>query len=71
MFSLCKQYDNISDRCQEMPDTTKEIVELIAYVNDASSVRIVQLQSQVDEAAERLQFLLQYATLTREYCWRH
>ena len=54
-----------------MPDTTKEIVELIAYVNDASSVRIVQLQSQVDEAAERLQFLLQYATLTREYCWRH
>ena len=46
-----------------MPDTTKEIVELIQYLQDASSVQVVDLQTLVDEAAERLQFLLNYATL--------
>ena len=64
--SICKQYDNVSDRCQEMPDTTKEIVELIQYLQDASTVIAVGLQERVNEAAERLQFLLKYATLAAE-----
>lgn len=64
IFSICRYYDNISDRCQEMPDSTKEIVELIKYLNDASTVQVVTLQQQVTEAAERLQFLLKYANLS-------
>jgi len=66
-FSICRLYDNVSDRCQEMPDTTKEIVELIQYLQDASTVQVVELQQQVNEAAERLQFLLNYANLAREF----
>lgn len=63
-FSLCHLYDDVSDRCQEMPDTTKEIVELVHYLSDASTAKVVTLQSQVNEAAERLQFLLTYAHLS-------
>ncbi|XP_057310450.1 dynein axonemal heavy chain 3-like isoform X2 [Hydractinia symbiolongicarpus] len=64
--NLCHLYDDVSDRCQEMPDTTKEIVELVHYLSDASTVKVVTLQSQVNEAAERLQFLLTYAHLSEE-----
>ena len=51
-----------------MPDNTAEIVKLEEYVKDASGVKVIQLQSEVDEAAERLIFLLDYATLPRKYC---
>lgn len=46
-----------------MPDTTKEIVELTKYLTDANTVQVVTLQQQVNEAAERLRFLLNYANL--------
>ena len=65
--SICKRFDEISDRCQEIPDNTAEIVKLEEYVKDASGVKVIQLQSEVDEAAERLIFLLDYATLPCKY----
>lgn len=46
-----------------MPDSTKEIVELMKYLTDANTVQVVTLQQQVNEAAERLRFLLNYANL--------
>ena len=60
---ICKRFDEISDRCQEMPDQTSDLVKLEEYVKNASGVTVVQLQKEVDEAAERLIFLLDYATL--------
>ncbi len=65
--SICKRFDEISDRCQEMPDNTAEIVSLEEYVKDARAVKVIQLQTEVDEAAERLIFLLDYATLPGRY----
>ena len=62
-FSICKRFDEISDRCQEMPDKISDLVRLEEYVKNASSVKVIQLQQEVDEAAERLLFLLDYATL--------
>jgi len=46
-----------------MPDNTKDLVDLTKYLENASSVMVMGLQTQVDEAAERLLFLLDYATL--------
>eukprot|EP00795_Rhopilema_esculentum_P009610 gene9610-17369_t len=63
---ICKRFDEISDRCQEMPDQTSDLVKLEEYVKNASGVTVVQLQKEVDEAAERLIFLLDYATLPYE-----
>ena len=50
-----------------MPDTTKEIVELTKYLEEASTVQVISLQQQVNEAAERLKFLVDYATLPRKF----
>lgn len=46
-----------------MPDNTSDLVTLTQFVENASSVTVVNLQSAVDEAGERLLFLLDYATL--------
>ena len=64
---ICKKFDEISERCQETPEKTADLVALEEYVKNASSVKIIQLQQEVDEAAERLLFLLDYATLPCEY----
>ncbi|XP_065680811.1 dynein axonemal heavy chain 3 isoform X1 [Hydra vulgaris] len=61
---ICHSYDLISDRCHEIPDKTEDIVELINYVKEASSVRVAELQLEVEMAAERITFLLQYADVT-------
>ena len=65
--SLCKQYDEISDKVQEMPDNTTDLVALTQFLEKASSVTVVQLQTEVGEAGERLLFLLDYATLPCTY----
>lgn len=52
-----------------MPDNTQELVDLTQYIEKASSVLVMGLQTQVDEAAERLLFLLDYATLPCEYLY--
>lgn len=63
MYRLCKSYDEISDKVQEMPDNTSDLVALTQFLENASSVTVVNLQTAVDEAGERLLFLLDYATL--------
>ena len=60
---LCRSYDEMSDKVQEMPDNTSDLVALTQFVENASSVTVVNLQTAVDEAGERLMFLLEYATL--------
>ena len=60
---LCRSYDEISDKVQEMPDNTSDLVALTQFLENASSVTVVNLQTAVDEAGERLLFLLEYATL--------
>lgn len=46
-----------------MPDNTSDLVALTQFLENASSVTVVNLQTAVDEAGERLLFLLDYATL--------
>ncbi|CAB3991140.1 dynein heavy chain 3, axonemal-like, partial [Paramuricea clavata] len=63
---LCRQYDEISDKVQEMPTNTADLVGLTQYLERASTALVNKLQMSVDEAAERLVFLLDYATLSYE-----
>ena len=50
-----------------MPDQTADLVSLQEYIKDASSIMVTQLQKEVDESAERLLFLLDFATLPCKY----
>ena len=47
---LCKAYDEISDKVQEMPDNTSDLVALTQFLENASTVTVVSLQNAVDKA---------------------
>ncbi|XP_059835308.1 dynein axonemal heavy chain 3 [Hypanus sabinus] len=62
--SICQQYEEISDRISEVPESTEELVELDTYMKKATDVLVVKLKEEIFEAADRLNFLLDYATLS-------
>lgn len=62
-YRICRRYDEIADRLGEMPSTTAEIVELSDFLRESSEVTVFKLKDEIDEAANRLMFLLDYANL--------
>uniref|UniRef100_UPI00398E73BF dynein axonemal heavy chain 3 isoform X1 n=2 Tax=Pristiophorus japonicus TaxID=55135 RepID=UPI00398E73BF len=62
-MSICQRYEEIADRISEIPETTEELVDLDSYVKKSSEVTITKLKEEIFEAANRLDFLLDYATL--------
>ncbi|GCB71663.1 hypothetical protein scyTo_0001655 [Scyliorhinus torazame] len=62
-MSICQRYEEISDRISEIPETTEELVDLDTFVKKSSEVTITKLKEEIFEAADRLDFLLDYATL--------
>ncbi|XP_038676444.1 dynein heavy chain 3, axonemal isoform X3 [Scyliorhinus canicula] len=62
-MSICQRYEEISDRISEIPETTEELVNLDTFVKKSSEVTITKLKEEIFEAADRLDFLLDYATL--------
>ncbi|XP_048465622.1 dynein axonemal heavy chain 3 [Rhincodon typus] len=63
-MSICQRYEEISDRISEIPETTEELVDLDTFVKKSSEVTITKLKEEIFEAADRLDFLLGYATLS-------
>ncbi|KAK6187847.1 hypothetical protein SNE40_005782 [Patella caerulea] len=58
---ICKLYDEMTDKVSEMPDTTQEIVETQEFLKTSMDVTVHKLKDEIDEAANRLMFLLDYA----------
>ncbi len=54
----------MSDRVSEMPETTEALVELQEYLRECQDVAQHQLKEEIDEAANRLKFFLDYAFFT-------
>lgn len=64
---LCHQYEEISKKISEDPKTTEEIVDLINFLRKSQDVTSFKLKGYVDDAARRLQFLLDYATFSCKF----
>ena len=67
--SICRRYDEIADHLGETPTTTAEIVALGEYLTESQEVTVVKLKLEIDEAANRLMFLLDYANLPCKLQW--
>ena len=61
--SICRRYDEMSDKVSEMPDNTQALVDLQIYLKHSQDVTVSKLKEEIDEAAQRLHFLLDYAIL--------
>ncbi|XP_076154944.1 dynein axonemal heavy chain 3 [Alosa pseudoharengus] len=64
--SICHRFDEIVETITSVPNTTKELVELNQFFKRASEVTVHTLQAEIDEASNRLAFLLDFATLPAE-----
>ncbi|NXH21208.1 DYH3 protein, partial [Bucco capensis] len=61
---ICNEYSFIAEKLSEMPQNTEELVELDAYLKKCNEVTVYKLRREVNEAAHRLQFLMDYADLS-------
>ncbi|MBN3303948.1 DYH3 protein, partial [Amia calva] len=64
--SICRCYDEIAETISRVPDSTEELVSLTEYLRQTSEVTVHKLRDEISEAASRLEFLLDYATLPQE-----
>ncbi|XP_043945444.1 dynein axonemal heavy chain 3 [Protopterus annectens] len=64
--SICRRYHEISEKISEAPESTENMVALVEYLRKASEVTVHKLKDEIAEAANRLEFLLDYATFSYE-----
>ncbi|XP_070269812.1 dynein axonemal heavy chain 3 [Myotis yumanensis] len=64
--SICHQYSSIAEKVSEIPANTEELVSLIAFLRKSSDITVFKLRRQLRDAAERLEFLMDFADLPHE-----
>ncbi|CAL4098707.1 unnamed protein product, partial [Meganyctiphanes norvegica] len=76
---ICYAFDDMSTKLSQVTDVTAEIVELSNYLHVCSSQTMTQLLQEIQNATDRLLFLLQYGKvpedqvllINRMYAWPH
>ncbi|XP_035261919.1 dynein heavy chain 3, axonemal [Anguilla anguilla] len=64
--SVCRNYDEIAETISRLPENSEELVALNQYLKKSSEVTVYKLKEEIGEAANRLNFLLDFATLSDE-----
>uniref|UniRef100_A0A8C9V6G4 Dynein axonemal heavy chain 7 n=1 Tax=Scleropages formosus TaxID=113540 RepID=A0A8C9V6G4_SCLFO len=64
--SVCRRYEEIAERVSTIPQDTEELVGLRKYLMNTCKVTFHTLKDEVNEAAKRLIFLLDFAALPNE-----
>ena len=61
---LCHRYDEVSTKVYESPADTQQLVELVEYVKEVSTMTFYQMNDEVKAAAKRLLTLLDHASFS-------
>lgn len=60
---ICKQYDEIQEKVSKTPGSTAELVEITQFLTQCMDATVYKLAFKIDEARQRLMFLLDYASM--------
>ena len=63
LLRVSGRYDAIATRVSDIPETTEELVELVDFLKKSSEETVLELKVEIGNASDRLDFLLDYATL--------
>ncbi|XP_072136530.1 dynein axonemal heavy chain 12 isoform X2 [Mobula birostris] len=55
---ICQEFENIVDKALNIPEGTKEMLEMIDYVNEVRSTGVAALNMRIKELHRRLDYLL-------------
>ncbi|XP_043277906.1 dynein axonemal heavy chain 7-like [Venturia canescens] len=59
-----EEYQNMADRALSVPSNTAELMELTAFVEEAETKMVLDLEDRLKEIIEYIQFLSDYTTLS-------
>ncbi|XP_027026371.2 dynein axonemal heavy chain 12 [Tachysurus fulvidraco] len=57
-LQICKEFETIRDKALKKPETTKDMTELVDYIDHVKTKGIEELNMKIMEALERLNYLL-------------
>ncbi|KAG9349925.1 hypothetical protein JZ751_026278, partial [Albula glossodonta] len=60
---ICRRYDEIAETVSKTPENTEELVALNKFLKKSIEVTIHKLKVEIGEASNRLEFLMDFATL--------
>ncbi|XP_075250490.1 dynein axonemal heavy chain 3-like isoform X2 [Convolutriloba macropyga] len=63
---LCQRYSDIQSKLNEIPETTAHLVELTEFIIVTNDKTVFALLNEVQDAQDRLMFLLDYAAFAQE-----
>ncbi|KAF7668491.1 hypothetical protein LDENG_00010030 [Lucifuga dentata] len=63
---ICQHYEEITETIRGTPLNTEELVYLNQFIKQTSEVTLYKLKDEITEAANRLSFLMDYATLSSD-----
>ncbi|XP_022258936.1 dynein heavy chain 3, axonemal-like, partial [Limulus polyphemus] len=63
---ICQKFDEMSEKLNKTPETTVELVHLMDYLKECTDQIIYELKEDIGFAAQRVQFLMEYAKLPAE-----
>lgn len=64
MISIGEDYENIAERALGVPASTKELMELKAFVAKAENEMLIDLEDRLRDVIKYVQFLSDYTLLT-------
>ena len=56
--SICEDFQIIFDRASKTPESSEELVDLMAFIEKARNIDIVKMNERVKKFSERMRFLL-------------
>ncbi|GAB1601341.1 dynein heavy chain 12, axonemal-like isoform X2 [Argonauta hians] len=65
-IDICKEFEYIKQRAQKEPETSEELMEMLAFVEMAQSVGLTNLAKRIKIMMEKLNYLIDNHTFTEE-----
>lgn len=57
------KFEEIAKRAGEIPESTKELVDLSNYISESKTIVLYELKKQLSKSAEYIDFLMDYVEI--------
>ncbi|TRZ01398.1 hypothetical protein DNTS_018422, partial [Danionella cerebrum] len=64
---ICKQFETIRDRALKVPETTEDMTEMIAYINQVQTSDIEELRTKIMDAQQWMDYLMDVHIFEQEH----
>ena len=66
ILRICTEYEQFSARAQKVPEDSREMMNLISYMEDVKTVLVAEQSKAVEDSLSRLVYLMDVHSFTAE-----